>query len=242
MRFRGMAAWLVLTTATAWAATPQEHYEAGRYREAAEQLETELRQAPSAEGYVNVAQALEKAGQPAEAIVNYERALLLDPGMAVAKNSLAELAAKQGVQLPPHQWTDDVVAIAHPDTLVALGSTISWVSMFALLFLVLGPRRPAWMTAVAVISLALGSMVFALGWVADPRVAEASLAVVTAKDGAEVLTQPASNSDRIAELPPGTPVGVLSPRGAWTYVDLARGAKGWVQTSRLTPVVPGETL
>lgn len=241
MKIGAIAAWLALT-ASAWAATPQEHYDAGRYAEAAGQLENDLRQTPSAEGYANVALALEKAGKPAEAIVNYERALLLDPGLAIAKNSLAELAAKQGVQLPPRQWTDDVVAIAHPDTLVALGSTISWVSMFALLFLVLGPRRPAWMTAAAVISLALGSMLFALGWVADPRIADASLAVVTAKDGADVLTQPASNSDRIAELPPGTPVGVLSPRGAWTYVDLARGAKGWVQTSRLTLVAPGETL
>jgi Tfp pilus assembly protein PilF len=241
MRFNVIAAGIAMM-ATAWAATPQEHFDAGRYTEAAEQLEGELREAPSAEGYLNVALALQKAGKTAEAVVNYERALLLDPGLSAAKNSLAELAAEKGIQLPPRRWTDDVVAIAHPDTLVALGSTISWVAMFALLFLVLGPRRPVWMTAAAVCSLALGSMLFALGWVADPRLAEASLAVVTSENGADVLTQPAGNSDRIAELPPGTPVGVLSPRGAWTYVDLARGARGWVQTSRLTPVVPGETL
>jgi hypothetical protein len=37
-------------------------------------------------------------------------------------------------------------------------------------------------------------------------------------------------------------VNVLSPRGSWAYVDLAGGAKGWVQTERLTPLVPGETL
>lgn len=238
---REWIAWMAMAS-VAVAATPQEHFDSGRYQDAAVQLEKELETSPSAEGYVNVAQALERAGQPAEAILNYQRALLLDPGLAAARNQLAELAAKQGVPLPPRQWADDVVAVAHPDTLVALGSTISWVAMFALLFLVLGRRRPGWMTAVSVLLLAAGSLLFGLGWAADPRMAGASIAVVTAKDGAEVLTQPASNSDRIAELVPGTPVGVLSPRGGWTYVDLAKGARGWVQTSRLTPVVPGETL
>jgi hypothetical protein len=82
----------------------------------------------------------------------------------------------------------------------------------------------------------------ATGWMTDLRLLAGEPAVVTAKDGADVLTEPANNSSPILTLPAGSPVNILSPRGAWAYVDLAGGAKGWVQTERLTPLVPGETL
>lgn len=227
---------------TLMAATPREDFQNGNHEEAAAALEKQLAEKPSAEGYVNVALAFEKADKPALAILNYERALLLDPGMDVAKNRLAELAAEHRVNLPPHEWTDTVVAIAHPDTLVGAGAVLGWFCAFAILFLILGSGRPRWLWPVAVIGLFVGFGLFSLGWISDPRMADASLAVVTSSESADVLTQPATNSDKLADLPPGSPVGVLSPRGAWTYVDLAGGARGWMQTDQLTPVVPGETL
>jgi hypothetical protein len=65
---------------------------------------------------------------------------------------------------------------------------------------------------------------------------------VTAASGGEVLTAPANNASRVLSLPAGSPVDVLSPRGAWAYVDIHGGAKGWMQTSSLTPLIPGETF
>jgi uncharacterized protein YgiM (DUF1202 family) len=94
--------------------------------------------------------------------------------------------------------------------------------------------------AAAAVAVIFGGVAVAAGCLADPRLSPGRPAAVTAKDGAEVLTTPTNNSDAILSLPAGTPVEVLSPRGAWTYVDLAGGAKGWVPTERITPLVPGE--
>jgi len=197
---------------------------------------------PSAEGYFNLGLAFQKNDQPVEALLNYQRALVLDPGLKAARNAMSALAAKQHVPLPPRTWQDDITAFVHPEVLVAVGSTLTWVGMFVLLFTMFSSRRKSWVTGLGVVAVLVGSLSFATGWVSDPRLANGSLAMVMAKDGTELRTAPTNGSSPIVSLPAGSPVGVLSPRGPWTYVALGGGAKGWVPTDTLQPVVPGETL
>jgi tetratricopeptide (TPR) repeat protein len=228
---------------TAFGADAQSSFEAHKYSDAAQQQAQALATAPpNAEGYYNLGIASEKAGDPAQAALNYERALLLDPGLRPARNALGTLAASKSIPIPPHAWTDDVTAVVHPDMLVLLGTALFWAGAFGLLIAAQARRRRGVATTLAILALILGTAAQTAGWLSDGRLAAARPAVVTAKEGAEVLTAPANNSTPVVSLPPGTPVGVLSPRGAWTYIDVNGGARGWVQTERLTPVVPGETL
>lgn len=218
-------------------------FDAGNYLTAAKALEAELTAgSPTAEGYANLALAYQKAGDATQAAINYERALLLDPGLKSAHNALAALAQQQHIPLPPHTWTDDVTAVVHPDTLVGLGAVLFWAGAFGLVFISQSAKRRPVGTSLATVGLVFGGVAVAAGCFADSRLASGQPAAVTAKDGVEVLTAPTNNSTAIISLPPGSPVRAISPRGAWTYVDLAGGARGWVQTDQITPLVPGETL
>ncbi len=231
------AAW----TVAAFAGDAKSAFDAGNYAEAAKQLEGPVLGAtPSAENFYNLALASEKAGDPVKAALNYQRALLLDPGLKPARNAFALLAAAHHIPLPPRTWRDDLDAVAHPDTWVVLGAALAWIGAFGLLLALRLPKRGG-VTALAVLAMVAGGAMLVAGGMGDNRMGAGRPAVVTAKEGAEVLAAPANNSDLVVALPAGTPVDVRSPRGAWAYVDVA-GAKGWVQTKRLTPMVPGEVF
>lgn len=224
-------------------AAEQTPFEAGKYSEAVKAAEEKIAStAPTGEDYYNLALAQEKAGQRTQAALSYQRALLLDPGLSVARNARATLASASGVSLPPHNWKDDVTSIAHPDTLVLAGSLLFWGGVFVFFLAVQGSRPRGVVKAISVVAMILGTASQVTGWLVDGRVAPARPALVTAEGGVDVLTAPASNSTPVVKLPEGTPVGVLSPRGTWTYIDINGDIRGWVQTDRLTPVTPGETL
>jgi hypothetical protein len=219
--------------------TPAAH----DYDNAAKQAEQKVANASAgAEDYYNLGLARDKQGDVAQASLNYERALQLDPGLHPARNALATLASSKSIPLAPHSWRDDVNAVIHPDALVAVGASLFWAGAFGLLLAGQIRRHRTLVRTLAILAVLVGTVAETAGWLTDGRLALARPAVVTAKDGVEVLTAPANNSTPVVTLPSGTPVGVLSPRGSWTYIDVNGGARGWVQTDRLTPVTPGETL
>ena len=232
----------ILAVTSAYGSDAQSSFEAHNYAEAAAQMEQQVATSPpSAENFYNLGLAREKAGETLPAALNYERALLLNPGLRPARNALATLASAKSVPLPPHRWTDEVNAVVHPDALAWTGSILAWAGLSALVF---GrhSRQRGMVVACAIFALLVGGTALTAAWLCDPRMTNAVPSLVTAKDGAEVLTAPASNSTPVVSLPQGTPVAVLSPRGAWTYIDVNGGARGWVQTERLTPLIPGATF
>lgn len=232
-----------LLAASARAEDAKAAFDAGNFLAAAKALESRFNAgSPTAEGYANLALAYQKAGDVTQAALNYERALLLDPGLKSAHNALAELAQTRHIPLPPHTWVDDITAVVHPDTLVGIGAVLFWAGVFGLVFASQSARKRPIGNAAAVVALIFGGAAVSAGCLADSRLASGQPAAVTAKDGVEVLTAPANNSPAVISLPPGSPVRAISPRGAWTYVDLAGGARGWVQTDGITSLVPGETL
>ena len=234
---------ILMATSAAIGADAPSAFAAKNYSEAVKLQERDAASAvPSAENYYNLGLANEKAGEPVRAALNYQRALLLDPGLSPARNAMSKLAAAHAIPVAPRAWTDDLTSFLHPDTLILGGNVLLWAGAFGLLFSIQVRRHRGVVVALSVLALAIGVVAQAAGWLSDARLASAHPAIVSAKDGAVILTAPANNSASVVTVPAGTPVGVLSPRGAWTYVDLNGGAKGWIETSRLTPVVPGETL
>lgn len=217
-------------------------FAAGEYSKAAVVYEKLLEAgSTSPELYYNLATALEKEGKPIEASLNYQRALILDPGLRPAHNNLALLAAERSIDERPRTWVNDVTAWVHPGTLMNLGSFLGWIGCVGLVIGIFTSGRRGLMI-VSVVVLVFSTVLFAVGWVGDPRIADANLAVVTESEGVKALAAPASNSSPVDDLPGGSSVGVLSPRGAWTYVEVSDGARGWVPTNSLTMVIPGKTL
>ena len=70
------------------------------------------------------------------------------------------------------------------------------------------------------------------------RVAFCNTAVVLASGGTTVLNAPADQSEKVATLPEGGVVQLLSQRGRWFYGKLPGGVKGWFLTEGITPVIP----
>ena len=133
----------LLAISSAFGADAISSFAARDYTGAAQQIDQKLATSPpSAEDYYNLALAREKAGNVPLAVLNYERALLLDPGLRVARNALATLAAAKSIPLPPRTWIDDVNAVVHPDVLVVAGSLLFWAGAFGLLLASRSPATP----------------------------------------------------------------------------------------------------
>ena len=56
--------------------------------------------------------------------------------------------------------------------------------------------------------------------------------------GAPALYAPADNAKTIVRVPVGGEVRVLSAQGAWMYVQLADGARGWMSAEKIARVNP----
>lgn len=193
---------------------------------------------PSPQLYYHLAVADEEAGDVVGAAINYQRALILDPGFRIAQNRYAEFAAKNQIGVRPRSWTDDVVAFVHPETLIIFGTILGWIGAIGMAWLIFVPNQPGRRLAACILALVAGSAIFSIGYIADPRIADANLAVVSGSQSTRLHAGPAENSSVLMDLKPGSAVGVISPRGAWTYVITAQGAKGWVASPSLQPVLP----
>ena len=181
--------------------------------------------------FYNLADAYYRQGNRGQAILNYQRALLLDPSHAEAA---ANLAFVRG-QKPP-------AASARPGWMVADGlpwvtATAGWLAVAGLVVAISGRRwRVAgWALAAAGLAACVGG-VAAIGAL-DDGAAETTRAVVVT-DSAPFLYAPADNSKVITTMTAGGEVRVLSDQGAWIYVLLGDGTRAWVSTDRIERIIP----
>jgi hypothetical protein len=90
----------------------------------------------------------------------------------------------------------------------------------------------------AVALLAVGIGIFLSGYLADPRVSQRDLAIVSHGEGVSLLSAPADQSATVTRLPAAASVRVLQQRGEWTFCSAPGGEKGWAPSKFLEPVVP----
>jgi hypothetical protein len=203
------------------------------------EVEKQLRETgPSPQLYYHLAVAEESAGDIVDAALNYQRAIMLDPGMRAAQNRFAAFASKNNIGVRPRSWQDDVVSVVHPETLLFVGMVLGWVGAIWLAWMIFSAPKSRWYVATAVFVLLLGSALFSMGYVSDPRIADANLFIISGGPEVKVLSGPAENSSTVVSLNPGSAIGVISPRGAWTYVVTPGGAAGWIPSDRLIKVIP----
>ncbi len=209
-------------------------YAQGKFIEAAQAYETQVQRGDSrANLYYNLGDAYFRAGDRGRAILNYQRALLLDPSHAEAAANLAFL---RGKTLPPSArggfagWLD----VDRWTWLAAAGGWLAILGFGLTVFL----RRLRWsslavgLTGAAACGVSVWALVVLDGGTKNP-----GRAVVLADD-TRALYSPADNSKAVLTLPAGSEVRVLSEQGAWDYVELGDGARGWVSAARIEKVLP----
>ncbi len=195
----------------------------------------------SPELYCNLGDALFKQGELAYAILNYERALKLDPSYADARYNLAfaQTQVQDKIESVPEffleAWGRKLCWLLPSDTwavlfLVFLALTVGCVLLF-LLGRRVAARRGGFIAGIAALLLTLLCLDFACWQRSDYRKADG--AIVT-RPVATVQSAPGRDSAKdLFVLHEGTKVKVLDSVGSWRNIELADGRQGWLSAESL---------
>ncbi len=226
---------LLLITATslraqdadAWTRANNE-FAAGRFGEAVQLYQTLANSGEtSAALFYNMGNAQYRLGELGQAILNYERALALEPQHPEAAANLRLVRDKARALALKRSAIDRVIARATPMQYSVAAAVAFWVAAFALAGVFLMRRRSTALVALAGVGLIVfaGSVLalYSLEKGADGR----SLAIVTAKS-IEARLATAESAGTVLALPAGSEVKILSTRGGWSYAELPNDLRGWI--------------
>lgn len=224
---------LFADAASDFAATNRE-YAAGHFQTATEGYEALVRAGQSnASLFYNLGNAWYRRGDLARAILNYERALALEPNHAEATANL-RLAREQAraLELTPPAPERFLLSISS-NSYAWMAAIAFWLGAFALTAFAF--RRSA-RRAVAVIVAFLfcAGALYALYTVENGNRGRA-LAIITGKNiNARLATADSANS--VLALPAGSEIKMLNIRGDWSYAALPNNLRGWIPTKSAEPV------
>ena len=191
--------------------------------------------------YCNLGDALFKQDDLAHAILNYERALKLDPSYADARHNLAfaQTQLQDKIEAIPdfflEVWGRKMCWLLPADTWAALFLVLLAVTLACVLLFLLGrrvaARKTGFIAGIVALVLALLCVSFAFWQRADYRKADSAIitrAVTT------VQSAPGRDSAKdLFVLHEGTKVKLLDSVGSWRNIELADGRQGWLPETDL---------
>ncbi|MFN2621619.1 MAG: tetratricopeptide repeat protein [Chthoniobacterales bacterium] len=206
-------------------------YAEGRFDEAATGYEKLIRSGNwNANLFYDLGNARYRLGDFGQAILNFERALALDPRHPEAEANL-RLARDEGRALELRRdWIERYASMATVKQYLIAAAVAFWFALFITAYLFFS-RRSAGRIALIVLSvLVCGISIFAIVTLENGARGDA-LAVVTGKD-VEARLATADNAKSILVLPAGSEIKILSERGDWVYAALPNDQRGWIPASR----------
>ena len=228
----------LLMTVVAWAGADFEAgnraYDEGKFLEARQHYEAQIaRKEWTANLFHNLGNANERIGAPGLAMLNYERALVLQPGHHEARANLKFLREQSLAKIPGQTWRDSVFGVLNFSGWVVLAAVAGWVGIF-IIVLPLARRRRLGAGGVFWFVLMICVAGFA-GVAAWESAGELSTGVIIAKQ-AEARNAPTERATLTDVLPAGSRVRVLSVRDEWTFCELPSGERAWVPSSSVERV------
>ena len=209
-------------------AKANQEYAQGNFKEAVSGYETLVRSGQwSANIFYNLGNAYFRAGDFGRAILNYERALALEPHHPEATANL-QIARDEARALEMQRnWPERYLQFASINQSIITAAVAFWVGLFCVVGLIFARRRSAVMMALLSFSvLVLVIAMFAI-YELDHGSKGRGLAIVTGKDvQARLATADTANS--VLALPSGSEVKILSTRGDWVYAALPNNLRGWI--------------
>ena len=198
----------------------------------------------SAALYCNTGNAYFKSGNISKAILNYERALKLDPSYEDARYNLELSNNMIQDRIDPvpdfilKVWAKDLCWLMDSD-----GWAVAFIIMFALmlamiLLFVLSPsvagRRTGFFTGIVFLLLAIMSLSFSLWQKNDYMKADKAIVM---RPVSSVKSSPSSEASQdLFVLHEGTKVDILDQVGSWSNIELADGRQGWIRTSDIEKI------
>ncbi|MEP6884643.1 MAG: hypothetical protein ABJC66_07830 [Gammaproteobacteria bacterium] len=181
----------------------------------------------------NLGNAYAKSGKPGFAILNYERARLLDPNDPDIDANLRHVRQTSGLPPQARSRFDRLTAIAGPQVL-------AWVGVLGLLIAGLGtlaqrryPRHRGKLITAAAFGFSLLGITIASGIALWPVMHEA----IVVLHSAPVRVSPVLIGETLFELPEGTIVESGAQHDGFVLVRTSTGRSGWVPDTNVAAVV-----
>lgn len=216
--------------------TANKAYQAGKFEEAkSDYLQLLYGRSYSPSIFYNLGNTWWKLGERGRAVLNYRRALVLDPTSADAEANL-RFALQQTGQDPPSELSETLSR--HADLYPWIDTVALWTAIFSVV--IWWSTRGRVRDAVQVVVLLAGAaFILSFGltlWIGrgdkDPHGAIILPGSVDLKIGP-------ARSARIAEtVGEGQQVAILEERGEWIQCRSQAGVVGWIQSSAAERIIP----
>ena len=219
-------------------------YQENKYAEAIKMYENILAtQGESAVVYYNLGNSYFKEKNMAKAVLNYERALLLDPSDASARYNLkmAQQAIVDKIEVLPElflvRWYKGFVGYFSADQWGYISVTlfILFLVMAALFFYSpsVGIKKTGFVVGIIAFFLTVGTMFFAMQQ--DKKVTDREYAIITTPS-VTVKGAPDNSGTSLFLIHEGLKVRVVGQLGDWYNIRMADGNEGWVAKGDLEKI------
>ena len=212
-------------------AKANQAYAEGRFGEAAAHYESLVNSGQwNANLFYDLGNAYYRLGDFGQAILNYERALALEPRHPEAEANL-QLARDEARALELRRDRIERYASFGTVKQYTIAAAIAfWCAVFLAGSMVLPRRRSLGRIALIALSLIVGgTSIFAIITLENGTRGNA-LAVITGKQ-VQARFATADTAKSMLLLPAGSEVKILSERGGWIYVALPNDQRGWIPTN-----------
>lgn len=219
-------------------------YAKGNYQNAEDLYEAILvRGFESAEVYYNLGNCYYNQENYPRAILNYERALLMDPGNDNIEFNLAKAKVftidkiEEIPQFVIKRWINSVIILMHSNAwaITSLVAFIIMLTMFLLYFLSthVGKKRAGFYLAIIMLIISAGSY----------YLASKSKQLVINSNGAIVMSatvtvkgSPRDTGTDLFIIHEGTKVAIVNSLDNWYEIKLSDGKQGWLKNTAIEPI------
>lgn len=219
-------------------------YREGKYSEAADIYKQILSEGmESSQLYYNLGNCYYKAGENTQAVISYERALLLNPsdGMARYNLEMAEKNVVDKIEVLPElflvRWYKELITYFSADQwgYISVGLFILFLVMAAFFFYSssVGIKKIGFVVGVILFFLMIGTVSFAFRQ--NGRQTEREYAIIVTPS-VTVKGAPDNSGTDLFLIHEGLKVRVVGSLGNWYNIRLADGNEGWIAKSDIEKI------
>jgi len=238
---------LLMLSVSIHAVTKQEAdqaYQRGEFQQAIDMYEDLLKTGVSADVYYNLGNAYYRTDKITQAILNYERALLLSPSDADIRHNLQLAQSKTVDKIKPATemffvtWYHSLVRLLNSDAWAYLAIiSLALVIVLALLYLFAGGvgfRKIGFFGGIAFFVVFLLSNLFAWQQKHEQRHRDGAVIMVSKT---VIMTSPSANGKSAFVLHEGTTVTVTDDTMTdWKQISVSDGRKGWIKSTDIEKI------
>ncbi|HEY2123826.1 MAG TPA: tetratricopeptide repeat protein [Chthoniobacterales bacterium] len=217
-------------------ARANQEYAQGKFQEAIGDYENMARSGEwTAALFYNLGNAYFRTHDFGRAVLQYERALSLEPNHPEAQANLRIARDEaRALELLP-SWPERFIRFASPGQYAIAGAVLFWIGAFLFAAAMFSQRRRRRFVVLSICSLA-GAAVLAYVLIAMENGGRGgSLAIVT-KSQIQARLATADTSAAVLALPAGSEVRIEQQRGDWAYAVLPNNLRGWIPAASVERV------